>query len=208
MYILGINAYHGDAAAALIHDGRIVAAAEEERFNRVKHCAGFPAEAVRYCLNTAGIKLEDVAHIGVSRDPSAHLHKKVLFAASRAAKQIGGRGTRHAAVTTVEPGERVTGNGEGQSGGNGAKRGPGIFTQVKDRLNNAAKVRDLKDDLIRTLGVSKSSLRAQFHNVEHHRAHPQLFTCRLSNARRSSYRRLRRIHFHNVGTGRGTRSKF
>ena len=173
MYILGINAYHGDAAAALIHDGRIVAAAEEERFNRVKHCAGFPAEAVRYCLNTAGIKLEDVAHIGVSRDPSAHLHKKVLFAASRAASQSRqwAVGSRQKAVTTVEPGERATGNGEGQNGGNGAKRGPGIFSQVKDRLNNAAKVRDLKDDLIRTLGVSKNSLRAQFHNVEHHRAH-------------------------------------
>ncbi len=87
MYILGINAYHGDAAAALIKDGRILAAVEEERFNRVKHCAGFPTEAVRYCLKTAGIGIEDVAHIGISRDPSAHLHKKILFAASRAAKQ-------------------------------------------------------------------------------------------------------------------------
>src|SRR5947199_4030542 len=87
MYILGINAYHGDGAAALIKDGRIVAAVEEERFNRVKHCAGFPAEAVRYCLRAAGIGIEEVAHIGVSRDPSAHLHKKILFAASRAARQ-------------------------------------------------------------------------------------------------------------------------
>src|SRR6266849_5611607 len=83
MYILGINAYHGDAAAALIKDGRIVAAAEEERFNRVKHCAGFPAAALRYCLAAAGITIEDVDHIGISRDPSAHLHKKVLFAAKR-----------------------------------------------------------------------------------------------------------------------------
>src|SRR6185295_4180797 len=91
MYILGINAYHGDAAAALIKDGRIVAAAEEERFNRVKHCAGFPAAALRYCLAEAGITIEDVDHIGISRDPSAHLHKKVLFAASRAAKATVGR---------------------------------------------------------------------------------------------------------------------
>ena len=83
MYILGINAYHGDAAAALIKDGRIVAAAEEERFNRVKHCAGFPAAALRYCLAEARITIEDVDHIGISRDPSAHLHKKVLFAAKR-----------------------------------------------------------------------------------------------------------------------------
>src|SRR6185295_13822461 len=91
MYILGINAYHGDAAAALIKDGRIVAAAEEERFNRVKHCAGFPAAALRYCLAEAGITIADVDHIGISRDPSAHLHKKVLFAASRAAKAVGRR---------------------------------------------------------------------------------------------------------------------
>src|SRR5712691_9046765 len=91
MYILGINAYHGDAAAALIKDGRIVAAVEEERFNRVKHCAGFPTESVRYCLKSAGIHIEEVEHIGISRDPSAHLHRKILFAASRAAKQMGGR---------------------------------------------------------------------------------------------------------------------
>src|SRR4030095_10929986 len=115
MYILGINAYHGDAAAALIKDGRIVAAVEEERFNRVKHCAGFPAESVRYCLRTAGIGIEEVAHIGVSRDPSAHLHKKILFAASRAAKQIGGRSSRQVAVGTIgigEEGERGTGKGD------------------------------------------------------------------------------------------------
>jgi carbamoyltransferase len=183
MYILGINAYHGDAAAALIKDGRLVAAAEEERFNRVKHCAGFPAAAVRYCLQAAGIGIEDVAHVGISRDPSAHLHKKILFAASRAAKQIGGRSSWQAAVGTIEqgigePGKRRTGKGEGENGsyigtngGNGQKRGPGIFRQVKDRLNNAAKVRDLKDDLANALGASKADLRAQFHNIEHHRAH-------------------------------------
>ena len=179
MYILGINAYHGDAAAALIKDGRIVAAVEEERFNRIKHCAGFPAEAVRYCLRTAGIGIEEVAHIGISRDPSAHLHKKILFAASRAAKQsrqwaVGGGQTTTAAVAIGEEGKRGRGKGEGTNGGNGTnveKRGPGIFRQVKDRLNNAAKVRDLKDDLALALNVTKSSLRAQFHNIEHHRAH-------------------------------------
>ena len=92
MYILGINAYHGDAAAAIIRDGKLIAAVEEERFNRVKHCAGFPAEAIRYCLQAAGIEISDVDHIGISRDPAAHLHKKILFAATRAAKQMtGGR---------------------------------------------------------------------------------------------------------------------
>src|SRR6266478_3217401 len=84
MYILGINAYHGDAAAALIKDGRIVAAVEEERFNRVKHCAGFPAQSIQYCLREARIDIGEVEHVGISRDPSAHLHKKVLAAATRA----------------------------------------------------------------------------------------------------------------------------
>ena len=54
MYILGINAYHGDAAAAIIRDGQLIAAVEEERFNRCKHCAGFPTESVKYCLAAAG----------------------------------------------------------------------------------------------------------------------------------------------------------
>src|SRR6185295_562392 len=181
MFILGINAYHGDAAAALIKDGRIVAAVEEERFNRVKHCAGFPAEAVRYCLRAAGISIEDVAHIGISRDPSAHLHKKILFAASRAAKQSkqwavgsGQTATAAVAIEAGEEGKRGKGKGEATNGDNGSrgeKRGPGIFRQVKNRLNNAAKVRDLKDDLALALGTTKSSLRAQFHNIEHHRAH-------------------------------------
>jgi carbamoyltransferase len=166
MYILGINAYHGDAAAALIKDGRIVAAVEEERFNRVKHCAGFPAEAVRYCLRTAGIGIEEIAHIGISRDPSAHLHKKILFAASRAAKQsrqwaVGSGQT--ATVVEVDDARPTKPSSNG--------KGPGIFRQVKDRLNNAAKVRDLKDDLASALGTPKTSLRAQFHNIEHHRAH-------------------------------------
>ena len=84
MYILGINAYHGDAAASIVKDGQLIAAVEEERFNRKKHCAGFPTLAIRYCLqNTAGISLNQVDHIGISRDPSAHLHKKILFSLTR-----------------------------------------------------------------------------------------------------------------------------
>ena len=80
MYILGINAYHGDASAAILCDGRLVAAAEEERFNRVKHCAGFPTEAVRYCLREAGITAAELTHIAIARDPKAHLDKKLLYA--------------------------------------------------------------------------------------------------------------------------------
>jgi carbamoyltransferase len=86
MIVLGINAYHGDAAAALVRDGVLVAAAEEERFNRVKHCAGFPVNAVKYCLREAGIDIRDVDHIAISRDPSANLMDKILFTLTRVHK--------------------------------------------------------------------------------------------------------------------------
>jgi len=158
MYILGINAYHGDASAAIIKDGRLIAAVEEERFNRLKHCAGFPSQSIRYCLKTAGVGIEEVEHIGISRDPSAHLHKKILFAATRAATQIA-VGSRQKTVTTIEGDEPKNGNGSG------------FFRQIQGRLGNAARVRDLKDELALQLDVAKRSLRAQFHNIEHHRAH-------------------------------------
>ncbi len=80
MYILGVNAYHGDASAAIVCDGQLVAAVEEERFNRIKHCAGFPQQAVKYCLDAAGIKPEELTHIAVARDPKAQLDKKLLYA--------------------------------------------------------------------------------------------------------------------------------
>src|SRR5436305_1709108 len=76
--ILGLNAYHGDAAAALVIDGELVAAAEEERFNRVKHCAGFPALAARWCLEDAGLSAADLDHVAVSRDPRANLGRKLM----------------------------------------------------------------------------------------------------------------------------------
>ena len=80
MYILGINAYHGNASAAIVCDGRLVAAVEEERFNRVKYAAGFPAAAIRYCLAEAGITLDDVDHIAIPRNPWARLGTKLLYA--------------------------------------------------------------------------------------------------------------------------------
>ena len=66
--ILGINAFHGDAAACLVRDGQLVAAAEEERFRRIKHWAGFPRQAIRYCLGEAGIRLSDVDHVALNQD--------------------------------------------------------------------------------------------------------------------------------------------
>lgn len=80
MHILGINAYHGNASAALVSDGRLVAAVEEERFNRVKYAAGFPAAAIRYCLDAGGITLADVDHIAIPRNPWARLGTKLWYA--------------------------------------------------------------------------------------------------------------------------------
>jgi carbamoyltransferase len=79
MYILGINAYHADASAAIFKDGEMIAATEEERFRRVKHWAGFPSLAVAFCLKEAGIGLMEVDHIAIGRDPYAKLGKKILF---------------------------------------------------------------------------------------------------------------------------------
>lgn len=80
MVILGINAYHANAAAAIVVDGRLVAAVEEERLNRVKYAAGLPARAIQFCLDRAGIKLTEVDHIAVPRDPWARLGTKLRFA--------------------------------------------------------------------------------------------------------------------------------
>ena len=80
MNILGINAYHGNASAAVVCDGRLVAAVEEERFNRVKYAAGFPAAAIRYCLKEAGLRLEEIDHVAVPRNPYARLGTKVFYA--------------------------------------------------------------------------------------------------------------------------------
>src|SRR5438046_7420698 len=80
MIILGINAYHGNASAAIVCDGRLIAAVEEERFNRVKYAAGFPAQAIRYCLKEAGLTLCDIHHVAVPRNPYARLATKLLYA--------------------------------------------------------------------------------------------------------------------------------
>src|SRR5271156_6448214 len=65
MIILGINAYHANSSAAIVADGKLLAAVEEERLNRVKYAAGLPSRAIRYCLDQAGLKLSEVDHIAV-----------------------------------------------------------------------------------------------------------------------------------------------
>ena len=129
--ILGLNAYHGDAAAALLVDGELVAAAEEERFNRVKHCAGFPELAAAWCLADSGLTVGDLDHVAVSRDPKANLGRKLL------------RTIRHGASARY----------------------------LKARLENAAKVRDVRAALASAVGVGADEIRGQVHNVEHHQAH-------------------------------------
>src|SRR4051794_25685760 len=131
MYILGINAYHGGASACLIQDGKLVAAVEEERFNRIKYTAGFPVQAIQFVLDEAGIRPHDLDHIGISRRPTANLMKKALYA---------------------------------------FRRRPSLQL-ITDRLNNTFKVGDLKTAFSDGLGVDAASLKATFHNVEHHRAH-------------------------------------
>ena len=79
MYILGINAYHADSSAAIFKNGKLIAATEEERFTRVKHWAGFPEQAIKFCLREVGIQIEDVDHIAIGRDPKAKFLRKIFF---------------------------------------------------------------------------------------------------------------------------------
>lgn len=83
MIILGINAYHGDSSAAIIKDGKLLAAIEEERIRRTKHWAGFPSEAIKWCLSWTEINISDVDYITVSRDPFARFYKKIIRVLSK-----------------------------------------------------------------------------------------------------------------------------
>lgn len=78
MNILGLNAFHGDASAAVLRDGQLIAALEEERLNRVKHWAGLPVLAAKVCLE--GVQPD---HVAISRNPEAHLRDKLMRAALR-----------------------------------------------------------------------------------------------------------------------------
>ena len=69
MKVLGISAFYHDAAAALVIDGNIVAAAQEERFTRKKHDASFPHNAIGYCLDAVGAKLSGIDHVAFYDKP-------------------------------------------------------------------------------------------------------------------------------------------
>lgn len=131
MYILGINAYHAGSSACLIKDGQLIAAAEEERFNRLKYWSGFPVMAIRYVLEEAGLTAYDLDHIGVSRNPNANLLNKILFSLSKRPS----------------------------------------LGMIRDRLVNTSQIHDAKTTLVELLKLDSDALKAQFHYIEHHRAH-------------------------------------
>ncbi len=131
MYILGLNAYHGDSAACIFKDGELIAAIEEERIRRVKHWAGFPNESIKFCLNECNISIEDIDYITISRDPSANVYKKIT----------------HTLKNLVS------------------------FSALKDRLANTRKVRSIKSELATVFEISEDKIKAEIHNVEHHRSH-------------------------------------
>ncbi len=128
MIILGINAYHANAAAAVVVDGRLIAAVEEERLNRVKYAAGLPARAIQFCLDQAGVKLTEVDHIAIPRDPWARLGTKLRF----------------------------------------AMRMPRF---ALDRARVMRRFAGIREDLAAAFDLAPEAMRAQFHRIEHHRAH-------------------------------------
>ncbi|HRO41286.1 MAG TPA: carbamoyltransferase C-terminal domain-containing protein [Flavipsychrobacter sp.] len=87
MTILGINAYHADSSAAIFVNGEMIAATEEERFRRIKHWAGFPSEAVKFCLREAGVSLKEVDYVCIGRDPKAKRWNKVKYVVGNLGKK-------------------------------------------------------------------------------------------------------------------------
>jgi carbamoyltransferase len=128
MIILGINAYHANSSAAIVVDGRLIAAVEEERLNRVKYAAGLPVRAIQFCLDAAGAKLQQVDHIAVPRDPWARVGTKLRF----------------------------------------AMRMPRF---ALERARVMKKFAGIQEEIAAAFDMAPSSIRAQYHRVEHHTAH-------------------------------------
>ena len=79
MIILGLNLRHGDSSACLLKNGKLVCAAEEERFVKVSHCSHFPINAIKYCLNQSGILAEEIDYITHNSKKNYNLIYKLLF---------------------------------------------------------------------------------------------------------------------------------
>jgi carbamoyltransferase len=109
-------------------DGQLIAAVEEERFNRVKYAAGFPVAAIRYCLKAAGLTPKDIDHIAIPRNPWARMGTKLLY----------------------------------------ALRMPRF---ARERANAWASFAGLPSVFAEAFETDRKRIRAQFHRVEHHRAH-------------------------------------
>jgi len=131
MYILGLNAFHGDSSACILKDGVVIVALEEERIRRIKHWAGFPIEAIKYCLKDANITIKDIDYITISRDPSANVIKKI----------------KHTLKNKVS------------------------LSSIIDRYTNSKKVKSVKALLADEFGLSENDIKAEIHNIEHHRSH-------------------------------------
>jgi carbamoyltransferase len=86
MLILGLNMFHADASAAIVVDGEVKFAIAEERLNRRKHFGGFPALAVKACLDAVGARISDIEHVAVGQDSDANLSQKVQYAFANPAK--------------------------------------------------------------------------------------------------------------------------
>ena len=88
MYILGLSAFYHDSAAALLGDGEVIAAAQQERFSRVKHDPRFPAEAVQYCLDEAGISIQDVDYVVFYDKPLVKFERLLMTCLATAPKGL------------------------------------------------------------------------------------------------------------------------
>ncbi len=131
MIILGVNAYHSDSSACLVIDGVVVNAIEEERIRRIKHWAGLPTESIAWCLSDANVDIKDVDYIAISRNPSVHMHKKIIRLLTKAKS----------------------------------------LNFHKNRIINAAQIKDVKTGIADYLQVEKSTIKAKVENIEHHLAH-------------------------------------
>jgi carbamoyltransferase len=131
LFILGINAFHGDSSACIFKDGKLIAAIEEERLKRIKHWAGFPDESIRFCLDECDISIKEVDYVTISRDPSANIYNKIT----------------HSLKNFVN------------------------FNTLKDRLKNTKKVSSIKQELAKVFCIDEDEIKAEFHNIEHHRSH-------------------------------------
>ena len=78
-FILGLNCYHADSSACIISNNKLIAAAEEERFTRIKHFAGFPEKSINFCLEASQIKISEIDAICINTNPLANIYAKSKY---------------------------------------------------------------------------------------------------------------------------------